>query len=59
MIFGIEANVFERDIQHVFDCPGPSSRDDIVVSRLLLQHQPHRADIVASMTPVTLGMDIP
>jgi hypothetical protein len=31
---------------------------DVVVRRLLLQHKPHSFDIVASETPVALGVEV-
>ncbi len=32
--------------------------DDVIVRRVLLQHQPHRLDIVARVAPVALGVDV-
>src|ERR1700675_3699521 len=32
--------------------------DDVVVRMLLLQHQPHRLDVVARETPIALGLEV-
>ena len=50
--------MLERDPAHVADGRRAPGRDDIVVGLLLLQHQPHRANIVARMAPVALGVDV-
>ena len=33
-------------------------RDDVIVRLVLLQHQPHRLDIVAGVAPVALGIEV-
>ena len=32
--------------------------DHVVVGLVLLEHQPHGADVFAGMTPVTLGVEV-
>ena len=43
------------EVAHTMGYPG---RNDVVVRLILLQHEPHRLDIVASEAPVTLGIQI-
>ena len=40
------------------DAVGLSGGDDVVICMLLLEHRPHRADIVARITPVTTRLKI-
>ena len=37
---------------------GGAGSHHVVVGRLLLQHQPHRLDIIAGMAPVALGVHV-
>jgi hypothetical protein len=40
------------------DGGGHASGDNVVISFLLLQHEPHALHVVASVAPVTLGIDV-
>ena len=35
-----------------------AGRDDVVVGVLLLEHEPHRLDVVAGKTPVALRVEV-
>lgn len=45
---------FDEFPHRVLDAGG----DDEILRLLLLQHQPHHADVVAGMVPVTLGVKV-
>ena len=51
----IEADVAERGVDQIADRVAHAGRDDVVVRLVLLQHQPHRADVVAGEAPVALA----
>ena len=42
----------------VLDAVGLAGGDDVVVGLVLLQHQPHRLDVVAGVAPVALGVEV-
>ena len=37
---------------------GFAGGDDVIVGLVLLQHQPHRLDVVAGEAPVALGVEV-
>ncbi len=38
---------------------GLAGGDDVIVGTLLLEHEPHRLDIIPGKAPVALGLEIP
>ena len=54
----VEADVAERDLARVADRVRLAGRDHVVVGLVLLQHQPHRADVVAGEAPVALRVEV-
>ena len=54
----VDADVAERGGEVVADRVCLAGRDDVVVGLLLLEHQPHRLDVVAGEAPVTLGVEV-
>ncbi len=58
MRFVIQADRREgqpHEIAHVMRAPG---RDHEVVGSIVLQHQPHRANVIAGKTPITLRIEV-
>ncbi|KQO67479.1 hypothetical protein ASF18_12680 [Methylobacterium sp. Leaf89] len=58
MIRAREADVPECNLTHFTDCHSATGRDYIIIRRVLLQHHPHRTDVIFCMPPVTLRIDI-
>ncbi len=58
MLRHVEPDVIEGDAAHVAHRCGDAGRDDIIVRLLLLQHEPHRSDVISRMAPVALGVDV-
>ena len=58
VLLGIDADVVERQVHELAHGVGLAGGDDVVVGRVLLQHQPHRADVVARESPVALRVEI-
>ena len=54
----IQLDVIERDLDQLAHRVTFAGRDDVVVGLSLLQHQPHRANVVAGKTPVATGIEI-
>ena len=48
----------EGRVEEVADRVGLAGGDDVVVGLLLLEHQPHRLDVVAGEAPVALGVEV-
>ena len=48
----------ERDFEELANGVGLAGRDHVVIGLVLLQHQPHRLDVVARVTPVTRGVEV-
>ena len=48
----------ERDVDQLADRVGLAGGHDVVVADRLLQHQPHRLDVVAREAPVALGVEV-
>ena len=57
-LLGVEADVGEGGRDEALDRVRLARGDDVVVGRLLLQHQPHRLDVVAGEAPVALGVQV-
>ena len=54
----VEAEVLECALHEILDRVGDAGRDHVVVGLVLLQHQPHRADVVAGEAPVATGVEV-
>ena len=54
----VETNVRERHFDQLLDRMRDSRGDDVIVGRVLLQHQPHRVHVVAGKAPVAAGVAI-
>ena len=58
VLIGIEADVLERDGNQLANAVGLACRDHVVTRLVLLEHQPHRAHVVAGEAPVAPGVEI-
>ena len=58
MLLPVEAGVREGDLHEVADRVANAGGDDVVLGAILLQHQPHRADVVAGEAPVAAGVEV-
>ena len=58
VVFVVEADVGEGDLEEVAHGVGASGGDDVVVGGFLLEHEPHGADVVAGEAPVALGVEV-
>src|SRR6266496_2640363 len=58
VLLPVEIQRAERDVQALADAVGFSGRDDVVVGLVMLEHHPHRLDIVAREAPVALGVQV-
>ena len=54
----VEADVRERHFHQLLHRVGLAGADDVVLRRVLLQHAPHRVDVVAGESPVALGIEV-
>jgi hypothetical protein len=54
----VEADVAERALAEIAHRVRLAGRDDIVSRLVLLQHRPHRLDVVAGVSPVALGVEV-
>ena len=54
----VEAGLFERRLDELAHLVRLAGGDDVVVGLVLLQHQPHRLDVVAGVAPVALGLEV-
>jgi GDPmannose 4,6-dehydratase len=54
----VDADVGEREVEEVADGVGLAGGDDVVVGLVLLQHAPHRLDVVAGVAPVAARVDV-
>ena len=53
-----EPDVGERTLDELLDRVTLARRDDVVVRLVLLQHEPHRPDVVARIAPVAAGVEV-
>ena len=58
VVLPVEADVLEGDLAELPHRVGLSGRDDVVAGLVLLEHQPHRLDVVAGEAPVALGVEV-
>ena len=58
VLLPVEADVRERDLDEFSHRMADAGGDDVVVGAVLLQHQPHGADVVAGKPPVAVRVEI-
>src|SRR5262245_56242137 len=58
VLLPIETDMSKRRFYELLHGVRHAGRDDVVVSLRLLQHQPHRADVVTGKAPVAAGVAI-
>ena len=54
----VQAQQAEHLVEELADAVGLAGGDDVVVGLVLLEHQPHRLDVVAGEAPVALGVQV-
>ena len=54
----VEAHVVEGDLDETLHRVGLARGDDVVVRLVLLEHEPHRLDVVAGEAPVALRVEV-
>jgi hypothetical protein len=54
----VDADPGEREGEELADRVRLPGGDDVVVGLLLLEHQPHRLDVVTGEAPVALGVEV-
>ena len=58
VVVPVEADVAEGDLHELAHRVAHAGRHDEVVGLILLQHQPHRAHVVAGKPPVALCVEV-
>src|SRR6185295_831448 len=58
VLLPVQADVAEGDLEVFADGMVLAGGDDEVVGGLLLEHEPHGADVVAGVAPVAFGVDV-
>src|SRR6187455_2059543 len=58
VLLPVEPDVPERELDELADTVRNAGRDHVVVRLLLLEHQPHRAHVVACIAPVAAGLEV-
>ena len=56
--FPVEPRVLARDLHQLADGMAHAGGDDVVVRLVLLEHQPHRAHVVAGESPVAPRVEV-
>ena len=59
VVLSIQPSAFKGDIAHLLDRSRAASGNKVIVRFVLLEHQPHRFDIVLRVAPIALGLQIP
>src|SRR4029079_329539 len=59
VLLPIEPSSRERDLAELANGVRLAGCDDVIVSLLLLEHPPHRLDVIAGESPVALGVEVP
>ena len=54
----VQAGLVERDLDAAADGVGLAGGDHEVVGLVVLEHQPHRLDVVLRVAPVALGVEV-
>ena len=58
VLLPVEADGLEGQAAELADLVRLAGRDDVVAGLVLLQHQPHGADVVGGVAPVTLRVEV-
>jgi hypothetical protein len=58
MIAIIEAGIGKRQLTKISHAGRPTSRHNVIVRLLLLEHQPHRTDVIFRMSPIPFRLEI-
>ena len=58
MIVPVEIDVFERQLQKFLYGMVFAGGDHVILGLVLLQHHPHRADVIAGEAPVAFGVQV-
>ena len=58
VLLPVETGVTERDLHELLHRVADAGRDDVIVGLVLLQHQPHRAHVVAGKAPVATRVEV-
>src|SRR5262249_33266387 len=58
VLLPVEPNMIERDLDELADRVTHTGRDDVVVRAILLEHQPHRAHVIAGKAPVAMRLEV-
>src|SRR5262252_1724387 len=58
VLLPVELERAERDVQHLAHAVRLAGGDDVIVGLVVLQHHPHRLDVVAREAPVALGVQV-
>src|SRR5918995_2601721 len=59
VLLPVEAHPTERQLAELTHRMGLAGGDHVVVGLILLEHEPHRLDVVAGVAPVALGVEVP
>src|SRR5437764_11138602 len=58
VVVGVQPDLVERDIDEVAHAVRLTGRDHVVLRLALLEHEPHRLDVVLRVAPVALGIEV-
>ena len=58
VLLGIEVEVAERDVHELLHAVRLAGGDHVVVRLVLLEHHPHRLDVILGVAPVALGVHV-
>ena len=58
VLLGVEPDVREGDVDELAHRVRLAGGDHVVVGLVLLEHQPHRLDVVLGVAPVALGVEV-
>ena len=58
VLLPVETGTSEGALDELADAVGRPGRDDVVVWLGLLEHEPHRLDVIGGVTPVAAGLEV-
>ena len=58
VLLPVEADQPERELDELADGVHLTGRDDVVVRLVVLEHQPHRLDVLGRVSPVAAGVEV-
>src|SRR6266480_1146167 len=59
VVLPVETDQPEGELHELADRPLDTGGDDVIIGFVLLQHHPHRLDVILGVAPVALGIEIP